>query len=351
MKGEMKAMVLHNWVEKWGDNLKLEKVPIPGLGPHEVLVKVGACGVGLPASNFMMGEMSRDPKLLPKIPGDEIAGTVAEIGSQVQGFAVGDRVIVYLFVTCGKCKFCLSGRNDLCLNFGGWIGRHRNGGYAEYVAVPDSNLFRLPDEIKFVEATTINTAVASAVHALKSRAQVTLGDDVMIVGAAGGVGVHVLQLAKIVGGRAFAVDVDDEKLNRLKEYGADFLINAKSVDVIEEVKKLTDGKGVDVVIDFVGSSKTLADSLSSLGKGGRLVNLATHPGVKFEVPASQIVLNEIIITGSRYTTKHEFLEAIELVRAGRIKPVVAQTARLEDVEQLHVLLAEKKLFGRAALVF
>ncbi len=350
MQGEMKAMVLHNWVERWGDNLKLEKVPIPSLGPHDVLVKVRACGVGGTVSNFMMGEMSRDPKLLPKIPGDEIAGEVAEIGSQVQGLGVGDRIVVYLFITCGKCKFCLSGRNDLCLDFAGWIGRHKNGGYAEYAAIPDGNLFKLPDEIPFVEATTISTAVASAVHALRSRAQVMLEDDVMIVGAAGGVGVHTVQLAKVLGGRVITVDTDDEKLSRLKGYGADFLINAKNADVPEQVKKLTAGKGVDVVVDFVGSSKTLVDSVSSLGRGGRLVNLATHPGVKFEVTAGQLVLNEIIITGSRYTTKYEFLEAIELVRTGRIKPVVTQTTGLEDVEKLHIMIAENKLFGRAALV-
>jgi len=350
MKGEMKAMVLHNWVEKWGDNLKLERVPIPNPGPNDVLVKVRACGVGGTVSNFMMGEMSRDPKLLPKIPGDEIAGEVAEIGSQVQDFKVGDRAIVYLFVTCGKCKFCLGGRNDLCMNFGGWIGRHRNGGYAEYALVPGGNLFRLADEIPFVEATTISTAVASAVHALKSRAQVMLDDDVMIVGAAGGVGVHVVQLAKVLGGRVFAVDIDDEKLRRLKEYGADFLINASTTDVPEQVKKLTDGKGVHVAVDFVGTSKSLTDSLSSLGRGARLVNLATHPGVKFEVTASQLVLNETIITGSRYTTKHEFLEAMELVKTSRVKPVVGKTSGLEDVERLHVMIAENKLFGRAALV-
>jgi propanol-preferring alcohol dehydrogenase len=348
MKSEMKAMVLHNWVEKWGDNLKLETLPIPSPGQHEVLVKVKACGVGGTVANFMMGEMSKDPKLLPKIPGDDIAGEVAEIGSQVQGLGVGDRVVVYLFITCGECKFCLSGRNDLCVNFAGWIGRHKNGGYAEYAAIPDANLFKLPKEIPFVEATTINT-VASSVHMLRSRAQVMLEDDVMIVGAAGGVGVHAVQLAKILGGRVFAVDTDDEKLSRLREYGIDFLINAKSGDVPEQVKKLTAGKGVDVVIDFVGSPKTLADSASSLGRGGRLVNLAVHPGVKFEVSAGQLVLSEIIITGSRYTTKHEFLDAIELVRSGRIRPVVTQTAELKDVEKLYTMINEHKLFGRAAL--
>jgi len=347
----MKAMVLYNWVERWGNNLKLEEVPIPQLGPHDILVKVEACGVGLTVSNFMMGGMGKDPKLLPKIPGDEVAGRVAELGSAVKAFNVGDRVLLYLFITCGRCKYCLTGRNNLCVNFGGWIGRHHNGGYAEYIKVPESCLFKLPDEISFIDATTINIAISSAVHVLKSRAQLSAGEDVLIVGAAGGVGVHVVQLAKLLGGNVFAVDIDDEKLERLKAYGADFTINASKVNMVDEVKKLTAGRGVDVAVEFVGTPKTLTDSISSLARGGRLVNLTSHPGVKFEVASAPLVINEWVITGSRYTTKHEFLDAVELVRSGKIKPVVPTKTKLEDVEKVHALLAENKLFGRAVVVF
>jgi propanol-preferring alcohol dehydrogenase len=346
----MKAMVLHDWVSKWGSNLKLEEVPIPKLAPSDVLVKVNACGVGLSVSNFMMGAIGKNPSLLPKIPGDEITGTVAETGTAVQKFTNGDRVIVYIFVTCDQCKYCVSGRQDLCVNFGGWIGRHLNGGYAEYVKVPSSCLFKLPDDVSFVDGTVINTALAAPVHALESRGQIQLGETVMIIGAAGGVGVHMSQLAKLYGARVIGVDVDDEKLKRTTEFGVDVKINASTSDVPEEVKKTTAGAGADIVVDLVGTPKTLSDALNSLGRAGRFVNLTSHPGIKFEVPSAKLVVEEISITGSRYTTKHEFLKALELVRSRRIKPVISERSTLSDVEKLHVLLAENKLFGRGVMI-
>lgn len=346
----MKAMVLHDWVSKWGSNLRLEDVSIPKLGPTDVLVKVKACGVGLSVSNFMMGAIGKNPALLPKIPGDEITGTVAEAGTAVQGFNVGDRVIVYIFVTCDKCKYCVSGRQDLCVNFGGWIGRHLNGGYAEYVKVPSSCLFKLPDEVSFVDGTVVNTALAATVHALESRAQIQFGETVLIIGAAGGVGVHMSQLAKLYGARVIGVDVDDEKLKRTADLGVDVRINASTSDVPEEVKKATSGGGADIAVDLVGSPKTLSDALNSLGRAGRLVNLTSHLGVKFEVPSAKLVLEEIALTGSRYTTKHEFLKALELIRIGRVKPVISDRSTLSEVERLHILLAENKLFGRGVMV-
>ena len=350
MEGKMKAMVLHDWVSKWGNNLKLEDVPIPQLGPSDVLVKVKACGVGLSVSNFMMGAIGKNPALLPKIPGDEITGTVAEAGSAVQGFTVGDRVIVYIFVTCDKCKYCLTGRQDLCVNFGGWIGRHHNGGYAEYVKVPSNCLFKLPDQVSFVDGTVVNTALAASVHALESRGQMQFGESVLIIGAAGGVGVHLSQLAKLYGARVIGVDVDDGKLKRTADLGVDVTINASTSDVSEEVKKATAGGGVDIAVDLVGSPKTLSDAFNSLGRAGRLVNLTTIPGVKFEVPSGKLVLEEVAITGSRYTTKYEFLKALELIRTGRVKPVISDRSTLSDVERLHVLLGENKLFGRGVMV-
>ena len=350
LEGRMKAMVLHDWVSKWGSNLKFEEVTIPKLGPSDVLVEVKACGVGLSVSNFMMGAIGKNPTLLPKIPGDEITGVVAETGTAVQNFAEGDRVIVYIFVTCDHCKYCLSGKQDLCVNFGGWIGRHLNGGYAEYVKVPSNCLFKLSDEVSFVDGTVINTALAASVHALESRGQMQLGETVMIIGAAGGVGVHMSQLAKLYGARVIGVDVDDEKLKRTSDFGVDVRINASRSDVPEEVKKATGGGGADIVVDLVGSSKTMGDALNSLGRAGRFVNLTTHLGSKIEAPLGKLVLDEIVITGSRYTTKHEFLKALELIRSGRVKPVISERSTLSEVERLHVLLAENKLFGRGVMV-
>jgi D-arabinose 1-dehydrogenase-like Zn-dependent alcohol dehydrogenase len=158
------------------------------------------------------------------------------------------------------------------------------------------------------------------------------------------------QLAKLYGARVIGVDVDDDKLKRTSEFGVDVRINASKSDVAEEVKKATAGRGADIVVDLVGSSKTMGDALNSLGRAGRFVNLTTHPGSKIEAPSGKLVLEEIVITGSRYTTKHEFLKALELIRSGRVKPVISQSSTLSEVEKLHVLLAENKLLGRGVMV-
>jgi len=346
----MNAMVLHDWVTIWGHNLKYEKVPTPKPSPQEVLVKVRACGVGLPAANFMMGEAGKDPKLLPKIPGDEIAGEIVQVGSSVSAFKEGDRVIDYIFITCGECEFCLSGEQSLCTRFGGWVGRHVNGGYAEYVKLPASSVFKLPDGISFLDATAICTAISSPLHVLRSRVNLQPGDSVMIIGAAGGVGVHAIQVAKLYGARVIAVDIDDSKLDKLREFGIDVLINARNVDLPQEVRKVTAGRGVDLVIDYVGVPKTLTDAVSSLARRGKFVNLTTHPGTKFEVESSLLVREEISITGSRYASKSDVNEAISLVKAGKIRPVITETVNLQDVEKLHVKMVEGRLFGRGATV-
>jgi propanol-preferring alcohol dehydrogenase len=350
MDGKMRAMVLHDWVKKWGDNLKLEHVPIPKVDEKEALVKVKACGVGLTVSNFMVGRTTRDPKLLPKIPGHEIAGDVVEVGEGVENVRVGDRVLVYFYLACGHCKFCLDGMQDLCLNLRGQVGVHCDGGYAEYAKLPADNLIKFPESIPYVEATVINDAVGTPVHVMKRRAQVRPGDDVMVIGAAGGVGIHMIQMAKVFGGNVIGVDIDDEKLKKAQELGADVVVNGRRQSVVDEVKKATGGKGVESAIDLVGSRDTLVACLESVSKLGKVVVLTTHPGVTVEVSPRRLVHDEVAFMGSRYTTKAEFMEAIEFVRRGKVKPVVSETRPLERVEELHVKLSENRLLGRGAVI-
>ena len=350
MNGNMRAMVLHDWVKKWGNNLKLEHVPIPKIGRKEALVKVQACGVGLTVSNFLIGESSTDRSLLPRIPGHEIAGDVVEVGEGVDNVAVGDRVLVYFYLTCGHCRFCLGGTQDLCTDSKGVVGAQCDGGYAEYVKVPADNLLAFPDSIPYVEATVINDALATPVHVMKRRAEVRPGHDVMVIGAAGGVGIHMIQVAKVFGGNVIGVDVDDEKLKKVKELGADVVVNSRRQSVIEEVRRATGGKGVDSAIDMVGSRETLAACLESVARQGRVVLLTGHPGVTVEVSPRRLVRDEIAVLGSRYTTKTEFMEAIELVRSGKVKPVVSESRPLERVEELHLKLSENRLLGRGATI-
>lgn len=343
----MKALVLH----EWGGPLKLEEVPVPKVGPREALVKVKACGIGLTLNWLRQGKMGGS---VPRIIGHEVAGEVVEIGEQVAKVKVGERVCVYFYLTCGTCEFCRKNRETLCRNFCGYVGAVIDGGYAEYVKLPEENLLPIPDELSFEAAAIIPDAIGTPLHAVRERVQVKPPDTVIVVGAGGGVGIHTVQIAKLCGGWVIAVDTSDEKLAKTRELGADAVINDSKEDFVEEAKRLTGGKGVDVVIDFVCTTDTLNKGIRSLDRGGRLVCMAvghTDPGeATLAVSPGYIVYNELVLTGSRCITKQELVESIEVVRRGQIKPVITRTFSLEEVEDAHKLLAEGKIFGRAMLV-
>jgi propanol-preferring alcohol dehydrogenase len=349
MNGKMKAMVLHDWVTTWGDNLKLEDVAIPTPGPHDALVKVRACGVGLTVSNFLLGHSTKDPQLLPQIPGHEVAGQVVQVGDAVENIKVKDRVITYFYLSCGYCRYCLAGKQDLCNHSQGRFAIHIPGGYAEYIRVPARNLFTIPDDIPYKEATVICDAVATPVHVMNDRAQVQPGDTVMVVGAGGGVGIHAVQMAKLFGARVIGVDISDTKLDAVKRLGADAVINNQKQPMTHEVMRLTNNEGVDAAIDFASTTQTLRECFKSLAIQGRLIKMASHPGVTLTIPARQ--LGERVITGSRYATKSEFLQAIQFVHEQKITPIISKTSSLEDVEHLHILLDRKELLGRGAIIF
>jgi len=341
----VKALVLH----EWGGPLKLEEVPVPKVGAKEVLVKVKACGIGLTLRWIREGGMGGS---VPRIIGHEIAGEVAEIGDQVTNVKVGDRVCVSFYLTCGNCEFCRKNRETLCRNFRGYVGSAIDGGYAEYAKLPAENLIPIPDEISFVEASIIPDAIGTTLHAIRERAQLRPPDTAMVVGAGGGVGIHAVQMAKLFGGRVIAVDTSDEKLAKTKEFGADWVINATKGDFAEEAKRLTEGKGVDAITDFVCTNDTLAKDFRSLNRTGRLVCLAAGrpAGGSLTVTPASLLTGEFVITGSRCCTKQEIIETIELVRQGQIKSVVTQTFSLEEVERAHKLIDEGKIIGRAVLV-
>ena len=346
----MKCMVLHDWVKTWGNNLKLEERSTPEPGPGEALVRVRACGVGLTVSNFLIGEFTKDQNMLPRIPGHEVAGEIAELGPDTQGFAKGDRVLVYFYLHCNRCTFCFQGLQPLCLNFGGFVGVQIDGGYAEYIKVPVNNLLPLPEGVPFKEATVINDAVATPVHVMRQRAEAKPNDDIMIIGAGGGVGIHAVQVAKIFGANVIGVDIDDEKLESVRRYGADEVINAKTQSISIEARRLTKGKGMEAVVDFVGSRQTLTEGYQSVARRGRLINMTIHPDVTLDISPRSLVNEEVIVTGSRYATKLEFTIASELVKSGRIKPVISRSTGFEGVEALHEALAGNKLLGRGVLL-
>lgn len=346
----MRAMVLL----KLGGPVTLEEVEKPRIGPSDALVRVRATGVGLTVI-IMKGT----PGLVtsyPRILGHEVAGEVADIGDQVKNISIGDRVVCHFYLTCKACKFCRSGRETLCENFAGYVGMACDGGYAEYMRIPALNLSPLPKGIAFVDASIISDAVATPLHACREEARVGPGDDVLIIGAGGGVGIHAVQMAKLCGGRVLGADLSMEKLELVRELGADEIIHCEGATLSKEVRRLTDGKGVDAVLDFVASSETLEAGFECLGTAGKLVILGYRPPEVFKVrPTFRVdplvaLSKGIEIHGSRYVSMAELIEAVKIVEQGKIKPIVTQTFPLEEAEQVHQLLQGNKITGRAALV-
>ncbi len=346
----MKAMVL----EKFGAALELKEVPVPKPGPNEALIKVGACGIGLTVVS-MIATPGRVTSY-PRIPGHEIAGTIVEVGAEVRLFRPGQRVTNHFYLTCGNCRYCRSGRETLCENFRGNVGAACDGGYAEYVVLPERNLVPIPDGVTDVEAAVASDAIATPYHACHKEAQISPGDDVLVTGAGGGVGVHMVQMARLCGGRVIAAEVSEEKLALAQEMGADEIIDARNGGILKQVRALTGGRGVDAAIDIVASSETLQACFESLAPAGRMVIIGSRPksvfGTEsiFTVNAQEYLKQAQEIHGSKYVNNEEILRTLQLVKHKRIKAVVGRTFRLEQVEEAHELLRRNQIAGRAAMV-
>jgi D-arabinose 1-dehydrogenase-like Zn-dependent alcohol dehydrogenase len=337
----MRALLLH----EYGGPLEVAEVPRPEPGPDEVLVRVEACGLGLTVANIMDGRLRAGPPRLPLIPGHEVAGVVEALGERVNRPAPGDRVITSFYLTCGWCRFCRAGREPLCENLRGYVGADIDGGYADYMAVPAANALPLPSGIDPVQATSIPDAIGTPFHVCHTRAQVRPGQRVLVTGAAGGVGVHMVQMARLFGADVVAADIDDARLERVREYGAGTLVN------FERTADRALDAPVDVAIDLVGTPETLGWCYDALDRGGVLVNLTTHRGLTtLPVPPAGLVMKEATVMGSRYVARWELLRAIELVASGRIRPVVSEACSLDGAPALFDRLRRQQLFGRGAVI-
>ena len=346
----MKAMVLR----ASGQPLELAEMPRPQVGPAEVLVRVRACGIGLTVVNLLAtpGRVTA----YPRIPGHEIAGDVVEVGTAVRTVKVGQRVTNHFYLTCGQCKQCRAGRETLCLNQRGNVGAAIDGGYAEYVALPERNTVPIPDGVSYVEAAVASDAIATPYHACHQEARLGPGDSVLIVGAGGGVGIHMVQMAKLCGARVLAADIGDDKLALAQAHGADEVIDARKAKLPDAVKALTQGLGVNAAIDIVASRATLEAALQSLAVGGRLVIIGAQPkpvyGVEpgFTVNPLEFLHRGLELHASRYVNAAEIAHTLELVRSKRIKPVVTQIFTLDRVEEAHDLIRRNATVGRVAMV-
>ena len=341
----MKAAVLH----EAGGSLVIEDVSRPEPASEDVLIRVRACGLGLTLVWNRNGR--RGPGRLPRIIGHEIAGDVAQVGERVDRIQPGDRVAVYYYLVCGSCRWCLSGRESLCDNRKGRVGDDIDGGLAEFVRVPFTNVCLLPANVSYVDGAIAADAMATSLHILTARAGIVAGETVLVVGAGGGVGVHVVQMARFLGARVIAADVTPEKLALATEAGADEVIDSAKTGIDEAVRHLTDGRGVDVVVEMVGLDETLAQSAASLGKAGRLVMVGSYDRKASLAVAHSTLRGEAAVMGSQYCNRSDLERTLTLVSQGRMRPIVPHLYDLDEADAVLGRIERMELGGRACVVF
>ncbi|MBN1373279.1 MAG: zinc-binding dehydrogenase [Anaerolineaceae bacterium] len=311
---------------KVGSPLELQEIPVPQYGEREVLVRVRAAGICHSDVHYRAGKSPVYP--LPMTLGHEVAGVVEAVGSQVTRVKVGDRVCLHYMVTCGNCYYCSTGNEQFCEK-GVMLGHYTDGGYAEFIAVPERNAVKLPDEIPFEQGATLMCASATSLHALrKSRLK---GGETLAVFGTGGLGMSAIQLGRALGASdVYAVDINPAKLALAQDLGA-VPVNASDGDPVEAIRKLTGGKGVDVALEVIGLPVTMSQALRSLNVFGRavIVGISEKP---LEVDTYHHLLGpETELIGSNDHLLQELPQLVEFARRGvlDLSKIVTRTVPLE----------------------
>lgn len=314
----MKALTLR----KHGtlDDLAYGEVPLPEIGPRNVLLEVKAAAL----NRLDLWVVEGWPALrltFPHVLGSDGAGVIAALGEDVDHFQVGDHVAVNPTLSCGECDFCLAGRENMCDQFA-ILGEHVPGFYAEYAAVPARNLVPLPDHVPFATAAAASLVFVTAWHSLVVAGQLRAGEDVLVVGAGGGVNSAAIQIARLAGARRiYVVGSSDDKLARAEDLGADVLINRQEEDWGRAVFRATGRQGVEVVVDNVGAA-TYHMSLRSLKKGGRLLTVGNTSGPRFELDNRLLFGKHLSIIGSTMGTQRDYEVVMGFLFAGRLQPLI-----------------------------
>lgn len=340
----MKAVRFHEF--GGADVLRVEQIEDPPPGPGEVTIDIAACALNHLDVDIREG-VSRFPVDLPYIPGLEVVGRISELGRGVEGWQVGDRVMPYLMGTCGECRFCRSGRESLCLT-PGFISFSTSGGYAEKLACPAKQLIRVPEELSDEEAAALQIASATAWHMLFTRGKLTAGETVLINSVGSGIGSAAVQLARLAGAYVIGTAGTGEKLERAAELGMDAGINYSTTDIVEEVMRLTDGRGADLVYEHVGG-ELFQKGLDSLSKDGRLATCGAHSGEVVPFDIIPFFRAQKSIIGSFVYTRGEVETVLELARRGKIRPLVYESFPLDDAREAMETMERREHFGKIVL--
>jgi NADPH:quinone reductase-like Zn-dependent oxidoreductase len=328
------------------DVLEYADVVEPVVRANEVLVEVKACALNH-LDLFVRGGMPGIEIPLPHILGSDISGIVREVGELVTWVEPGAEVLLQPGVSCRHCAACLRGQDNLCREYD-IIGYRRDGGYAQFVAVPGENVVRKPEQLSWPEAAALPLVTLTAWHMLVTRARIQPGETVLVHAAGSGVGSVGIQIAKLFGTRVIATAGSDKKLEKARELGADETINYTRDDWPKEVRRLTDRQGVDVVFEHTGEA-TWQGSISSLKNNGRLVTCGATSGFDARTDIRQVFYRHLTILGSFMGSKSELLEAMRFVESGKIRAVVDQVLPLSEADRAHELMEDRAQFGKLVL--
>jgi NADPH:quinone reductase-like Zn-dependent oxidoreductase len=326
--------------------VNLVELPDPAPGPGQVVVAVKAAAL----NHLDIWVRAGWPGLklaFPHVLGSDVAGIVEAVGPGVDGVKAGDEVVVNPSLGCGRCDRCLAGHENLCRRFA-ILGEHVSGGMAEKLAVSARNVLPKPANLSFVEAAAVPLTFMTAWHALVERARLRLGETVLVHAAGSGVGVAAVQIAKLHGARVIATAGSDEKLRRAKDLGADEVVNYETQDFVQEVRRLTDKRGVEVVFEHVGK-KTWEKSILSAGIGGRIVTVGATTGYDPLTDLRHVFFRQLSLLGSTMGTAADLVQVLRFVGEGKLRPVVDRTLPLADARQGQALLSERAQFGKIVL--
>jgi len=325
--------------------LRLEDAPEPQLAEGEAVVRVRACALNH-LDLWARRGLERVTIPMPHISGSDVAGEV--VSTTARDMSPGRRVMLQPGVSCGRCAACLSAKDNECPRYEVLGYRNHAGGYAELVKVPIQNLVSIPDEIDFVHAAAFPLTFLTAWHMLMTRAELEAGEDVLVLAAGSGVGQAAVQVARLRGARVFATAGSEEKLDRARSLGAVDVIHHHKQNISEEIKRLTDGRGVDVVVEHVGTA-TWPGAVRSLARGGRLVTCGATTGWDAALDLRAVFARQLTIMGSYMGTKGELLRAARFFFTGQLKPVVDRTFPLAEAAAAQQRLEASRHFGKIVL--
>ena len=339
----MTAMVLR---EHGGPEvLRSEQLPIVEPGPGEVRVRIKAVAL----NHLDIWVRKGGPAFHLEYPhrlGSDVAGVIDAVGPGATG-AVGTKVVVQPSLSCMRCAACLGGHDNLCRYYK-ILGENTQGGYAEYIVVPQVNIAPYPERLSFPEAAASILTNLTAWQMVVHKARVQPGDTVLVQGAGSGVGVAAIQIAKLYGARVIATASNDDKLERARALGADHVIDYTKQDFVAECKKLTEKRGVDAVIEHVGGD-VFAASIRAVKAGGRIVTCGATAGFHPAIDLRHIFFRQVEVLGSTMGSKSDLLAVLSHVAAGRINPVVHKVLPLALAADAHRLLEERRAFGKVVL--